>query len=101
MIGVSAWPATIAYAARAGAEVVAASVLIVAGEAAELSGAVTLPAHRRQGAQSAMRAARSAAAAAELGVRWLFVDVEDRPRRGRTSPTTTWCDSASPPVDQP
>ncbi|WP_250032607.1 hypothetical protein [Paractinoplanes maris] len=71
-----AWPGTIAYGAWAGTEAVGASVLVADGEVASLSGAVTLPAHRRRGGQSAMLAARAAAAAAQ-GVRWLFVDVEE------------------------
>lgn len=59
------------YAAWDGNEMVAAAALSITGETGEMYGAATLPAHRGKGAQTALLAAR-AAAAKSAGCTWLI-----------------------------
>ena len=63
----------LAFAAWDGDELVAGACLMVFGEVAHLAGAATLPGHRGRGAQSALIAAR-AAAAKEAGAERLFAE---------------------------
>ena len=62
-----------AFAAWDGADLVAISVLRFPGEYADLINTLTLPSHRRRGAQTALVAAR-AALARERGIPWLLVE---------------------------
>lgn len=61
------------FAAWDGGEIVAAAAMRVSGAVAEMYGAATLPSHRGRGAQSALLAAR-AAAAASAGCRWMVAE---------------------------
>jgi GNAT superfamily N-acetyltransferase len=61
------------FAAWDGDDMIAAANLFVRGEIGSLNSAATLPGRRNQGAQSALLAAR-AAAAAEAGCRWLVAE---------------------------
>jgi hypothetical protein len=60
-----------AFAVFSGSEIVATAGLYITGSAGHLFGAATLPDARRRGAQSALIAARAAAAAREAGGVWL------------------------------
>jgi hypothetical protein len=61
------------FAAWDGEQMVAAANLLIHGEAGSLNSASTLPTHRHRGAQSALIAAR-AAAAIDAGCRWLIAE---------------------------
>ncbi len=64
-------PGFVRYLARRGGQVVGAASLRIADGLAQLAGAATLPAHRRQGVQSALflaRLSRAAAAGCDLAV---------------------------------
>ncbi|MEH1168510.1 GNAT family N-acetyltransferase [Micromonospora sp. CPCC 205539] len=71
------------YAAWDGAEMVAGANLFVHGEVGALNAASTLPAHRGRGAQSALLAARAAAAVA-AGCRWVTAET-GRPEPGSSN----------------
>jgi GNAT superfamily N-acetyltransferase len=66
-------PAFHPYAAWDGTEMVAGANLLVNGKVASLNSGATLPGHRGGGAQSALIAAR-AAAARQAGCRWLVAE---------------------------
>ncbi|MEV4759122.1 GNAT family N-acetyltransferase [Micromonospora sp. NPDC049559] len=78
-------PAYRGYAAWDGDEMVAAASLFIHGEAAALNSDATEESHRGRGAQSALIAARAAAAAA-VGCRWLVAETA-RPEPGDSTPS--------------
>jgi GNAT superfamily N-acetyltransferase len=69
-VGCVSRPGWQAFAVFSGSEIVATAGLFIRGSAGHLFGGATLPAARRRGAQSALIAAR-AAAAREAGCAWL------------------------------
>ena len=73
----------LAFAAWDGDKMVAVSSLFFYGDSAEFAGTATLPEHRGRGAQSALLAAR-AAAAVERGVNWFVVET-GRPDPGEVN----------------
>ncbi|MGQ5262647.1 GNAT family N-acetyltransferase [Micromonospora sp. ZYX-F-536] len=73
------------YAAWDGDEMVAAANLFVHGAVASLNTGATLPTHRGRGAQSALLAARAAAATA-AGCRWVTAET-GRPQPGTSNPS--------------
>jgi GNAT superfamily N-acetyltransferase len=73
------------YAAWDGDDMIATANLFVEGKIGSLNSAATLPGHRNRGAQSALLAARAAAAAA-AGCRWLVAET-GKPAEGVSSPS--------------
>ena len=73
------------FAAWDGEEMVAAANLFVHGSVGSLNATATLPTHQNRGAQSALIAARAAAAAA-AGCRWLSAET-GRPADGEVNPS--------------
>ena len=85
LVSAASHPGFRPFAAWDGDQIVATANLFIHGDVASLNSAATLPTHRNRGAQSALIAAR-AAAAVDAGCRWVVAET-GKPGDGERDPS--------------